>query len=150
MNLDFSALSQPVSEQSVYKMWGQAGTLGTQASVRVSAIPSIGDRPGTSGDHNNDSTPSNTDSSVDGSGFLPTGCPQVSPSSPQTALAHGPNRFNVSPMSPLVPSVAGNNGSSGEFDLESIEERAAIMEFDGGMSRPNAEAAALALIRAAA
>ena len=53
-------------------------------------------------------------------------------------------------MSPLVPSVAGNNGSSGEFDLESIEERAAIMEFDGGMSRPNAEAAALALIRAAA
>lgn len=33
-----------------------------------------------------------------------------------------------------------------ECDIEAFEERAAIMEFDGGMSRPEAEAAARAVI----
>jgi hypothetical protein len=52
-------------------------------------------------------------------------------------------------VSPLVPDTAGPNACGGDdFDREAFEERAAIMEFDGGLPRAEAEAAALALLGA--
>ena len=56
------------------------------------------------------------------------------------------NEINVSPVSPLVPSAAVMNKHADEFEHEAFEERAAIMEFDGGLTRPDAEAAARALL----
>ena len=57
-----------------------------------------------------------------------------------------PNEINVSPVSPLVPSAAVMNEYGNEFQHEAFDERAAIMEFDGGLTRADAEAAARALL----
>ena len=57
-----------------------------------------------------------------------------------------PNEINVSPVSPLVPSASAMYEVVEEFEHEAFEERAAIMEFDGGLTRAEAEAAARALL----
>lgn len=117
MNLDFSSLTPAAVVQATLKHRGQVGTLGTSASTRVSRPWADGDTVGTSGDG------------------LPR--PQVSPPRPQYQTDGRPFVDTVSPTSPGVPAL---------FDQEAFEERAAIMEFDGGMTRQEAEAAARAII----
>jgi hypothetical protein len=48
----------------------------------------------------------------------------------------------VVPRVPPVPPISTSNATAVSFDREAFDERAAIMEFDGGMSRAEAEAAA--------
>ena len=149
MNLDFAALSGGPTMQPVRKLWEQAGTVGTQAFMRVPAFPGLGDRPGTSGDGGATAL-ANTGTVADAGGFPSVSCPQVSPPSPHYPDARKPTEIKVSPVSPFVPSFGGMYASGTGFDCEAFEERAAIMEFDGGMTRADAEAAALALLAAAA
>lgn len=52
--------------------------------------------------------------------------------------------INVSPSSPLVP--AARRRDEGSFHLEAFEERAAILEFDAGLARHEAEEAARLLL----
>jgi hypothetical protein len=145
MKLDFALLSQPTSAAPLRKLWGQAGTAGTQASMRAPASPGIGDRPGTGGD-NQVTVPVVTSAVAGITGLLAKPCPQASPLCPHSDEAQMPNEINVSPMSPLVPDIAGKNPSGDEIDMEVFEERAAIMQFDGGMARVVAEAAARAML----
>jgi hypothetical protein len=148
MNLDFTLLSRPASAQPMHKSWGQAGTVGTQAFMRVPAPPGGGDTKGTGGD--NSATTHLNIGMVDGAGDLPSvPCPQVSPPCPRSPTARKTSIHAVSPVSPLVPRVVMRSRSGDDFDREAFEERAAIMKFYGGMTRADAEAAALALLSAA-
>lgn len=133
MRLDFSTLTRPASSPPSQKHWGQVGTTGTPISMRVSAPSRSGDKAGTSGDKFE--KPS-----------IESLCPQVSPVCPQSSTARKPNSHAVSPVSPLVPTFFTSTAKGDGFDREAFEERAAIMEFDGGMSRAEAEAAARAII----
>lgn len=149
MKLDFAALSRPASLPPMRKPWGPAGTVGTPAFMRVPGSPSGGDGPGTSGD--GDATlPMDSGMAAGAGRFAPVPCPQVSPPCPHCLETRRPKEINVSPMSPLVPGLAGENARDKGFDREAFEERAAIMEFDGGMTRAEAEAAARASLGIAA
>jgi hypothetical protein len=54
----------------------------------------------------------------------------------------------MSPLSPSVPGIcATGTASNNDAAVEAFEERAAIMEFDGGMTWEDAEAMALTLTR---
>ena len=66
-------------------------------------------------------------------------CPRVSP------------RVPASPrVSPRVPSFLKQDAADDDFEREALTKRDAIMEFDGGMTRADAEAAARALLGLAA
>lgn len=141
MNLDFTALARPGSLPTKLKSWGQAGTVGTQAFMRVPVLKGDGDGLGIVGDMGRsaaDPSSAAVDEGTAGSAI----CPQVSPPRPQFALTRKPSVHVLSPLSPIVPKVATRNASSDDFEHEAFEERAAIMEFDGGMTRADAEAAA--------
>lgn len=141
MKLDFTMLLGSPAQQAPCKPWGQAGTPGTPMLTRTCVQPGGGDKPGTAGDKGLTLT---TDGAVTAAagGF----CPPVSPPCPQCTDGRSPNEINVSPVSPLVPGLEGQDENDGDFDHEAFEERAAIMEFDGGMTRVEAEAAARILI----
>ena len=139
MNLDFTALSGTTTSQSSQKPRGQVGTTGTQALVRVPGSSRVGDVLGTSGD--GDAT-TRADFNVLGAGLAPAPRPQVSPPCPHHLEARKSNEINASPVSPLVPNIADKSSCGDESDREEFEERAAIMEFDGGMPRREAECAA--------
>ena len=64
--------------------------------------------------------------------------------------AKKPNEINVSPVSPRVPSFLTQDAADDDFERDALKKRAAIMEFDGGMARADAEAAARALLGLAA
>ncbi len=149
MKLDFAALSGPASVPPMRKPWGPPGTVGTPAFMRVPATPGGGDGPGTSGD-GGATLPTSTGMAAGGGGFASVPSPQVSPPCPHCPEARRPNESNVSPMSPLVPGLARKTAGGKGFDREAFEERAAIMEFDGGMTRAEAEAAARASLGIAA
>lgn len=51
-------------------------------------------------------------------------------------------------LQPLDPQVAREVARLDESDREAFEERAAIMEYDGGLPRREAERRALALVQA--
>ena len=53
-------------------------------------------------------------------------------------------------MSPRVPSFLKQDAADDDFEHEALTKRAAIMEFAGGMTRADAEAAACALLGLAA
>lgn len=145
MNLDFSELSPPVLSLSSRKAWGHAGTAGTQGFMRVSASPGGGDGAGTHGD--GDAIGAGSGVAEEGAQCAgPAAGPQLSPACPRQVACGTPNEINVSPSSPLVPGRDGRNALDTDIDREAFEERAAIMEFDGGMSRAEAEAAAWALM----
>jgi hypothetical protein len=55
--------------------------------------------------------------------------------------AKKPNEINVSPVSPRVPSFLTQVAADDDFEHEALTKRAVIMEFDGGMTRADAEAA---------
>ncbi len=130
MNLDFSVLARPIPHRPPLAVRGQVGTVGTQAFTRVAARSCAVANVGTGGD-------------IEDVGALR---PRVSPARPLSPDTEASNEINVSPASPFVPTLAGNTECSAGFDREAFDERAAIMEFDGGMTRANAEAAALALL----
>ena len=141
MNLDFTMLSGLPAQQPVRKPWGQAGTPGTPLLTRACVLPVGGDKVGTAGDKG---LTLPTDIAVAAAvGGL---CPPVSPPCPRHSECCNLNEINVSPLSPLVPGLEGQGESAGDFNHEDFEERAAIMEFDGGMTRVEAEAAARILI----
>lgn len=135
MKLDFSTLTRPATVQPIQKLRGQAGTMGTSIPMRHSAMATSGDALGASGDMGADH--------VNG-----VACPQPSPRCPPLQSGSKPNSHAVSPMSPGVPAYGASSESDDTFDHEVFEERAAIMEFDGGMSRAQAEAAASTIINA--
>lgn len=144
MKLDFAALARP-STQPMPEPWGQAGTVGTPATARLAARSGLGDGPGTGGDKGQTEA-ANDDVAAGGGDMVSAVCPQPSPPCPHTTEAGNPNEINVSPVSPVVPSVLTQDATDDDDDHESFEERAAIMEFDGGMTRADAEAAARALL----
>ena len=135
MKLDFSTLTKTAIVQPAKELWGQAGTMGTSMPMRCSAMTTIGDALGTSGDKG-------------AKHMSGAACPQPSPRCPPLQSGRKPNRHEASPMSLGVPSYGSSDGSDDAFDREAFEERAAIMEFDGGMSRTQAEAAACKIINA--
>ena len=141
MKLDFTMLSGPPAQQAVPKPWGQAGTTGTPLLTRTYVRPGGGDKAGTAGDKGL-TLPTDLAVAAATGGF----CPPVSPPCPRHSECCNLNEINVSPLSPLVPGLEGQGESGGDFDHEDFEERAAIMEFDGGMTRSEAEAAARTLI----
>lgn len=145
MKLDFAALVRPVLPEPLPKPWGQVGTAGTPASARVAARSAIGDRLGTAGDKANTAAVGHA-----AAGFATVAtaaaCPQASPPCPQTGVAGTTNEINVSPSSPLVPSDFVQDVADTDDWREAFEERAAIMEFDGGMLRASAEVAAHAIL----
>lgn len=109
--------------------------------TRTCVQPGGGDKPGTAGDMGLILAADSVVAVVAGE-F----CPPMSPLCSQHTESRNPNEINVSPVSPLVPDLEGQGESGGDFDHEAFEERAAIMEFDGGMTRVEAEAAARILI----
>ena len=145
MKLDFTLLSCPASAPPAPRMWGQAGTAGTPAFMRVPASSVCGDESGTGGDKHGSPTMHGI---AVAAASLQRGvpCPPASPPRPQPAPTCVPNEINVSPVSPLVPTAAVMNEHGNRFEHEAFEERAAIMEFDGGSTRADAEAAARALL----
>lgn len=146
MKLDFTLLSRPAFAPPGPRTWGQAGTAGTPASMRVPASSVCGDGSGTGGDkHTSPTMHGIAGAAADHQHGEP--CPPASPPRPQPAPTGMPNEINVSPVSPLVPSAAVMNEHGDEFEHEAFEERAAIMEFDGRLTRADAEAAARALLR---
>ena len=141
MNLDFTMLSGLPAQQPVRKPWGQAGTPGTPLLTTACVLPGGGDKPGTAGDKCL-TPPADSAELAAAGGF----CPPVSPPRPQCTEGRSPNEINVYPLSPLVPGLEGQGESGGDFDHDDSEERAAIMDFDGGITRSEAEAAARILI----
>ena len=121
MRLDFAALSDPIQ-----KNVGTLGTLGTPHEYWASHVPKAGDSLGTLGTN---------------PAFRPA--PQSRgrvfvPKCPQNFLANGdgskPHEYCLSPMSPMSPRINTRTRLT-----EAFEERAAIMEFDGGLFRAEAE-----------
>lgn len=145
MTLDFTALCRPEPLQPSLQPWGQVGTAGTPALARVAARPATGDGLGTAGDKANTAL---VDHAAAGFAAVATAasCPQASPPCPHAGVAGTTHEINVSPMSPLVPNDWGQDVGDADNWREAFEERAAIMEFDGGMLRADAEAAALAVM----
>ena len=147
MNLDFYLLAEKDDETDQRNLWGQRGTLGTAGVASLSASPSDIFVAGTGGDTVNLSAPSSAaESGVMGT-TIPTEsstCPLASPSCAQAQSGSHTNGSAASPVSPAVPNAKLVIAESRRIDWEAFEERAAIMEFDGGLSRENAEAAAWA------
>ena len=141
MKLDFTMLLESLAQQAPCKPWGQAGTPGTPMLTRTCVQPGGGDKPGTAGDKGLTLT---TDSAV--AAVAGGVCPPMSPACPQYIEGCNPNEINAAPVSPLVPGLECQGEISGDFDHQAFEERAAIMEFGGGMTRVEAEAAARILI----
>lgn len=123
MKLNFAALARPTAAPTVCQPWGQAGTVGTPASMRLCTSPGAKAGPGASGDRL-------------------VQCPPSSPRSPHGGVGDATNEINVSPISPPVPNAVGLDERGEDFAGEAFEERAAIMEFDGGLTRIQAEEAA--------
>lgn len=118
MRLNFSQLSDPMQNRR-----GQVGMPGTPLPAWLSTSPNMPQTLGTNGD-----TP------IAGVRNAPNMSPVVPILSPKVGTLK-PSISAVSPLSPVVPT----ENSKTEIDREAFEERAAIMEFDGGLSRAEAE-----------
>ena len=97
--------------------------------MRLCSSPGGGAGPGTGGDVSGQRSP-------------------ASPQCPHSAGDETANEFKLSPVSPPVPGCVGDGDNYEDFAGEAFEERAAIMEYEGGMTRAAAEAAARELLRA--
>ena len=122
MRLNFHTL-----DTLTQKTRGQVGTLGTTSIHAGLGCPqkseNAGDRWG---------------QTASPSASTPPDTPVLSPMSPiqKTNWGHGkPSVYAAVPNVPSVPTKKTPN----EIDREAFEERAAIMEFDGGLSRAEAE-----------
>ncbi len=106
---------------------GQGGTRGTPIATDLLPSPALPHIRGTEGD--------NCSTALQ--------CPPVSPACP-TANGSNNHRFcSVSHLSPVVPSPEGLIATQREW----FEERAAIIEYDGRLSRLDAELRAAFLLR---
>lgn len=111
------------------KIAGTAGTAGTQNKINALAVPQRIPAAGTQGDNR----------SRHG---------EFVPGVPQTETAAGTDNRLKSLHVPAVPVVPVQNTTM-HIDADrwaAFEERAAIMEYDGGLSRPEAEARAAELL----
>lgn len=134
MKLDFAALARPAANRPASRTRGQAGTAGTRDSSRASTTGGGGDTAGTRGDGHTAAGAHDARAS--------RGRPQPSPQSPRATAPGQANGINASPVSRCVPGAVEEAATDVHADDEAFEERAAIMEFDGGLSRAEAEAAA--------
>ncbi len=127
MRLNFATLSDPMQ-----KTGGQGGTLGTASNHAASSRPRL---PGNDGDTWGHAPAPVIEGQAEKRGLSP-----MSPSRPQP-WGHGKPCIHA--VVPAVPNVPTKNDMN-EIDREAFEERAAIMEFDGGLSRAEAEGLAAA------
>lgn len=147
MKLNFYLLAHEDDETDQHNLRGQRGTLGTAGVASLSASPSDMFVVGTGGDTVNLSAPIGAaESGLIGITIAAEAsiCPPASPTCPQPQSGSQTNGRAASPASPPVPNAKLVIAGSRRIDWEAFEERAAIMEFDGGLSRENAEAAAWA------
>jgi len=121
MRLDFATLSDPIQ-----KNVGRLGRLG-RSSIHAALIPPR--LPGNSGEIWGETPAHVIEEQDERPDFSP-----ISPNSPQP-WGHGkPSIHAVSPISPISPRINTRTRLT-----EAFEERAAIMEFDGGLFRAEAE-----------
>jgi hypothetical protein len=122
MRLNFATLSD-----SMQKNGGQVGHGGQPVTARLSSVPTTLEKVGTLGD-----TPCAPTTEAQA---LPLALSPVSPACP-------PLWGHAKPLQtlavPVVPNAPPQNDMNA-IDREAFEERAAIMEFDGGLSRAEAE-----------
>lgn len=113
------------------KALGTLGTAGTAPNTGHLYSPPLGDEVGNTGDNS---------PTLDGWRNCP---PPMSPPCPQTGGARKALQIKVSPMSPVSPDTSEQmESSASEAWQEAFEERAAIHEFEAGMTRADAEALA--------
>ncbi len=122
MRLNFATLSDPMQ-----KTGGQVGTPGTSSNHAALTRPQL---PGNDGD-------------TRGQAAAPVieGLAKkldLSPMSPHRPQPWGHGKPCIHAAVPVVPNVPAKKHMN-EIDREAFEERAAIMEFDGGLSRAEAE-----------
>ena len=122
MRLNFASLSKPIQ-----KTGGQVGTLGTASNHAALSRPHL---PGNAGDTWGQVPATVIEGQDEKADLSP-----MSPSRPQP-WGHGkPCIYAAVPIVPNVPTKKHKN----EIDREAFEDRAAIIEFDGGLSRAEAE-----------
>ena len=122
MRLNFATLSDPMQ-----KTGGQGGTPGTASNHAALPSPRL---PGNAGDARGQSPAP----MIEGQDEKP----ELSPMSPNRPQPWGHGKPCIHAAVPVVPNVPTNKHMS-EIDREAFEERAAIMEFEGGLSCAEAE-----------
>ena len=122
MRLNFSTLSEPMQ-----KTGGQGGTPGTACNHGALARPHLPENAG-------DTRGQATAPVIEGKNERP----DLSPMSPNRPQPWGHGKPCIHAAVPVVPNVPAKKHVN-EIDREAFEERAAIMEFDGGLSRSEAE-----------
>lgn len=122
MRLNFATLSEPMQ-----KSGGQGGTPGTASNHAALTRPHLPENAG-------DTRGQAPAPMIEGKDVRP----DLSPMSPNRPQPWGHGKPCIHAAVPVVPNVPANKHMN-EIDREAFEERAAIMEFDGGLSRAEAE-----------
>lgn len=122
MRLNFATLSEPMQ-----KSRGQGGTPGTASNHAALTRPHL---PGNAGDTRGQATAHVIEVQAER--------PDSSPMSPNHPRPWGHGKPCIHADVPVVPNVPTEKHMN-EIDREAFEERAAIMEFDGGLYRAEAE-----------
>lgn len=122
MRLNFATLSEPMQ-----KSGGQGGTPGTASNHAALTRPHLPENAG-------DTRGQAPAPMIEGKDVRP----DLSPMSPNRPQPWGHGKPCIHAVVPVVPNVPANKRMN-EIDREAFEERAAIMEFDGGLSRAEAE-----------
>ena len=122
MRLNFATLSEPMQ-----KSGGQMGTPGTASNHAALSRPHLPE--------NNGDTRGQTSAPVIEE---KDERPDLSPMSPNRPQPWGQGKPSIHAAVPVVPNVPTEKHMN-EIDREAFEERAAIMEFDGELSRHEAE-----------
>lgn len=130
MQLNFATLYEPMQ-----KSGGQGGTTGTASNHAALTCPQLPKNPGDTRGPSNAPVIEGKDER-----------PDLSPMSPNRPQLRGHGKPSIHAAVPVVPNVPTENHMN-EIDREAFEERAAIMEFDGLLSRAEAERLTAASLR---
>lgn len=130
MRLNFAMLSDHMQ-----KTGGQGGTPGTASIHEALSRPRL---PGNAGDTRGQASAPMIEGQAEK--------PDLSPMSPNCPPPWGHGKPCIHAAVPVVPNVPAKKHMN-EIDREAFEERAAIMEFDGGLSRAEAERLAAKSLR---
>lgn len=130
MRLNFATLSEPLQ-----KTGGQGATPGTASYHAALNRPHL---PGNDGDARGQTPAPVIERQAEK--------PDLSPMSPNRPQPWGHGKPSIHAAVPAVPHVPAKKYMN-EIDREAFEERAAIMEFDGGLSRAEAERLAAESLR---
>lgn len=130
MRLNFATLSEHMQ-----KSGGQGGTPGTVSNHAALTRPHLPENAG-------DTRGQPPAPVIEGKNERP----ELSPMSPTRPHPWGRGKPSIHAAVPVVPNVPAKKHMN-ELDREAFEERAAIMEFDGGKFRANAEWSAAKLLR---